>query len=71
MSYSQADLDRLDRAIADGALMVTLSDGSSTRYRDIAELKDARRHVAEQMSAVQGGTPRRRGVTTYSTKGVY
>lgn len=70
MAYTQSDLDRLDRAIADGALQVTLADGSMTRYRDLAELKEARRHVAAQISAGEGSTPRRRGVVTYTTKGV-
>lgn len=70
MAYTQSDLDRLDRAIADGALQVTLADGSMPRYRDLAELKEARRHVAAQISAGEGSTPRRRGVVTYTTKGV-
>jgi hypothetical protein len=45
MSYTQADLDRLDAAIASSELEVEL-DGSRVRYRSVSELRVARDHVA-------------------------
>jgi len=48
MALSQTDLDALDTAIASGALTVEL-EGRRVTYRSIAELKEARKHVAEQI----------------------
>ena len=51
MAYAQSDLDRLDAAIASGVLMVKYADGSSATYRTLQELREARGHVAGQLSA--------------------
>lgn len=50
MAYTQADLDRLDRAIASEELEVEV-DGQRVRYRTTGELMSARQHVAEVMRA--------------------
>jgi hypothetical protein len=49
-AYTQSELDHLDGAVADGTLQSTLADGSRTRSRDLAELKEARCRVAAQIS---------------------
>jgi len=60
MSLTQADVDRLDVAIATSVLEVEV-DGQRVRYRSIAELRDARAHTASVVSAAaaaQAGTAR-------------
>ena len=66
MAYSQADLDRLDRAIASQQLEVQM-DGRRVRYRDMNELLAARNHVAQQLAAAANPGPatRRFRFTTY------
>jgi hypothetical protein len=59
MAYTQADLDALDRAITSSTLEVQYAD-RRVRYRTMDELLSARRHVAEQLSSVQGRTSFRR-----------
>lgn len=71
MSYTQDDLARLRRAYADGAKSVTLADGSNTVYRDLKELAQAIRQVKAELDTADGAAPRRRGVVTHTTKGVY
>lgn len=58
MALTQADLDRLDAAIASAELKVEV-DGRSILYRDIDQLKSARAHVASVIGqASQGGQAR-------------
>ena len=71
MSYTEADLARLKRALADGAKSVTLADGSRTDYRDLPELRSAIRTVEAELAAADAVAPRRRGVVTFTTKGIY
>lgn len=59
MAYTQADLDRLDRAILSEELEVEV-DGHRTKYRSMAELMQARTHVSNVLrdaasQAVGGG----------------
>lgn len=54
MSYTQADLDRLNRAITSGRLTVRDSDGRSTTYRSLAELLRARDEVRTELDAAAG-----------------
>jgi hypothetical protein len=54
MSYTQADLEALDRAIASSQLVVQYGD-RRVQYRSMDELLRARQHVAEQLSAASGG----------------
>lgn len=53
MAYTQADLDALDRAIASSTLEVQLGE-RRVKYRSMAELLQARQHVASQIAAVTG-----------------
>jgi len=71
MSYTESDLARLKRALANGAQSVTLADGSRTEYRTVADLRAAIRTVEAELDAADGVAPRRRGVVTHVTKGIY
>lgn len=48
--YTQADLDKLDRAIASGQLSVQLGE-RRVQYRSMDEMLQARRHIEAQLSA--------------------
>lgn len=50
VAYTQADLDRLDTAIASQSLEVQLGE-RRVRYRSMDELMAARLHVAQQLAA--------------------
>lgn len=50
MAYTQADLDRIDAAIASEELEVEV-DGTRTRYRSMDELLKARTHIADRIVA--------------------
>ena len=56
MALSSTDLDKLDAAIAQGALTVEFN-GRRITYRSIDELLAARAHVAAQLAAV-AATPK-------------
>jgi chorismate mutase len=59
MALSQADLDKLDKAISAQALEIEL-DGVRMRYRSLSDLLKARAHVAQQIAAA---APHRAGST--------
>ena len=70
MAYTQSDLDVLDRAIATGEREVEY-DGMRRVFRSVAELKEARAHVASVLAGAgsTSGTSRppvayRFGMTT-------
>lgn len=54
MALSQTDLDNIDAAIATGELRVQFQ-GRLIEYRSIAELKQARAHVAQVLAAAANG----------------
>ncbi len=56
MSFTQAQLDALDVAIASGTLRVTY-DGKTIEYRSMADLRTARRLVAEGVAAGTSSGP--------------
>ncbi len=49
MAYTQADLEKLDRAIAGSQLEVQY-DGKRVRFRSIDELMRARAHVSAEIN---------------------
>jgi hypothetical protein len=55
MAYTQADLDRLDRAIAGNAKSVMI-EGKRIDYRDTGDLLKARNVVAQALAAGSGTT---------------
>lgn len=63
MAYTQAHLDKLDEAIAQGASAVEFADGSRIERRTPAELLVARAHVAAALAeaaAISTGVSRPR-----------
>lgn len=67
MALTQADLDRLDAAIASSELEVEV-DGRRVRYRSTQDLRDARSHVAAVISTTTAGnTGRRTGYPVFIT----
>jgi hypothetical protein len=50
MSFTLADLDALDAAIARGERTITSGDRSIT-YRSVAEMIQARNHIASHLQA--------------------
>lgn len=55
MAYTQADIDRLKKAIASGAQRSRVGD-RDVQFRD---LKDMRSVLADMEREVKGGTPKR------------
>lgn len=53
MSYTQADLDAVRRAIASGELTVRQADRAVT-YRSMDELLKAEQRIAAELAASQG-----------------
>ncbi len=51
MTWTQAQLDALDRAIASGALSVTNPDGRSVTYRSLAEMQALRNSIADSLTS--------------------
>lgn len=55
----QARLERLNAAMHGGERTITTEDGASVTYRNLDEMKDARRDLHTQISALSGaGRPR-------------
>lgn len=63
MAFTQADLDRLDAAIAASELEVENADGTRVRYASFADLKARRDFVAGQV--VGSGAAPARSTTSY------
>ena len=68
MAYSQADLDKIDRAIARGVKSVEIA-GKRIAYNSLDELKAARDHVARQLEDAAGAV-RTRQIRIVATKGL-
>lgn len=58
-SFSQADLDRIKRAIASGALVVRYDDGRQITYRSMEELAQARAAIEAELGLTPGGPVRK------------
>ncbi|MGR3495421.1 phage head-tail joining protein [Citreimonas sp.] len=69
MSYTEADLARVDQAISSGASEVEYSDGRRVRYRSVADLR-AIRHIIAMNLAAQAGTRTPRFVNPTFDRGV-
>lgn len=72
MAVTQADVDALNRAIADGVRSVTIG-GETTTYGTIESLikarDDMRRELAAQTAATAGKRPRRRTLWFFAGRG--
>ena len=62
MAYTQAQIDKLQAAIASGALTVRNSNGELVTYRSLAEMERA---LATMKADVAGTTARRRSTGFY------
>lgn len=62
MALTQADLDRLDLAIASNTLSVQLGE-RRVQYRTMEELLLARQHVAQQLAAAAAAQSGARSAT--------
>lgn len=68
MAYTQDDVDRLEKAIAQGVMTVTFSDGRSVTFSSFEELSARLAFVRGQMGTANAGRQRllgayRKGVT--------
>lgn len=54
MAFTQADVDRINAAIAGGAKRVRFSDGSETEFRDVSDLMRARNLAMADVAAAAG-----------------
>ena len=59
MAYTQADLDRVKRAIARGELEVQYAD-RRVKFRSLADLQSAQRLIANELAAASSTQPRPR-----------
>lgn len=58
-SFSTADLDRIKRAIASGALVVRYDDGRQVTYRSMEELAQARAAIEKELGILSDGPIRK------------
>lgn len=56
-TFTQADLERIDKAIAQGVLEVTFADGRSVKFSTFQELVSRRNFIARQLG-LEGGRQR-------------
>lgn len=63
MAVTQADLDRLEKALARGTLTVEV-EGKRVTYRSVSELKDAIDYVQGKLEVSAAGSP---PATTYAS----
>jgi hypothetical protein len=68
MAWTQADLDKLDAAIARGIRSVSYAD-QTTVYATFDEMRAARGMIAEALSSVSA-TPRPRAFTIVPSSGL-
>jgi hypothetical protein len=58
MAYTEADADRLRKAIAQGVMSVTFSDGRSVTFSSFAELTARLNYVEQQLGQANAGRQR-------------
>lgn len=58
-AFSQADLDRIKRAIASGAMVVRYDDGRQVTYRSMEELTQARAAIERELGILPAGPIRK------------
>jgi hypothetical protein len=64
MAYTEADLTRLQQALARGTTRVTV-DGKTVEYRSTAELREAIRTVRAELAEQAGAAPTRVSYATH------
>lgn len=68
MPVTQSDIDALDAAIARGERSITSGDRTIT-YRSVAEMIQARNHLARQLQAQSGTGPSRQTLLYHAGRG--
>lgn len=68
MSYTQAQIEALEQALASGTLRVTY-EGRTVEYRSVDELKKAIAEVKAALAAADPTVARSRIVRVYTEKG--
>jgi hypothetical protein len=68
VAVTQSDIDRIDQALASGALTVE-TDGRRVTYRSIAELQSARAELLRRLDGA-AAPPRMRLVRLSASKGI-
>ena len=68
-SYTQADIDNLEAALASGELQVRIGDRWIT-YRAVDELKEALSYVKKQVAIAAGSTSRTTAYVVSIDRGV-
>ena len=75
MSVSKLDLQEqlrdLNESIRSGVLMTRDSDGKQSQYRTLAEMKEARRDLQDDLDAIENKPRRKRGISLRVCRGVY
>jgi hypothetical protein len=56
MAYTQADLDALSTAIAEGIKSVTFADGRKTEYQTLADMRALREDMKLEVAAATART---------------
>jgi hypothetical protein len=69
MAYTQADLDRIKRAIARGEMEVRQGD-RMVQFRSVDDLLKVQRAIEDELASASGGQPRSRSSLLRSRKGV-
>lgn len=59
MAFVSSDLDKLERAIADGVLRVAFADGRRVEYNTVADLMRARDMVRTEIAMTAASPPQR------------
>ena len=68
MPFVAADLEQIDRAIVSGERVIRFTDGREVVYRDVDELRVARKMVQDEIAA-SIGSPGRHQVRFNTRKG--
>lgn len=58
MAYTADDLERIDKAIAQGVMSVSFSDGRSVTFSSFAELIARRSFIEQQLNSANAGRQR-------------
>jgi hypothetical protein len=54
MAFTQADLDIINQAIANGELEVQFPNGSRVRYSSMSDLEKRKAHIVKEMTEAEG-----------------
>ena len=65
MAYTTQDVEKIEKAIKEGLLSVTTSDGRTTTFQNLSEMRKARHEMLEEIEASSGGRRRRRTFRIY------